>query len=177
MPPAAAEFQDVAKALRGDRARSCAPLPSITMLVAIVVPWPMKSIVRGCGLAARRESLEARSTRPDVGSFGVVGTFADQTSPDCQSSSTTSVKVPPTSIPTRRIKTSNPQLTVRLVKRFTHISTLCSLSMPWARQGSSASASVSSLGFGSKGRIYLEMKRLVLQCKKAARDAALSRLS
>jgi hypothetical protein len=97
------------------------------MLVAIVVPWPIKSIDTGSDLL-RSGIARSLFTVPCVGSYGVVGTFADQTSPVCESSNATSVKVPPTSIPMRRIRHSNVK-TRALVKRFTCSSTLYWLSM------------------------------------------------
>src|SRR3954470_20282856 len=71
-----------------------APLRSSTALVATVEPWPRSSI-----RAMSMPDAVSAANAPISGDFGVLGTLVTTTRPP--STATRSVKVPPTSTPTR----------------------------------------------------------------------------
>src|SRR5262249_37177884 len=82
-----------------------APLRSSSAFVAVVVPWT--TIWSWPGVA----SVPASAARtPSAWLRGVVGTLATRTAPVASSSKTRSVKVPPTSTPTR---SARPAVTTR----------------------------------------------------------------
>jgi hypothetical protein len=75
--------------------------PSSSWLVAMVVPWLTEAT--SAGAAPRRPRILRRPVRkPSAGSGGVDGVFVTVSSPVSSSKATTSVKVPPVSIPIRR---------------------------------------------------------------------------
>ena len=84
--------------------------PCSRALVATVVPW--LTDVTSAPVAPRREStLASPVMKPCAGSVGVEGVLVVTKSPETSSRATTSVKVPPVSIPTRiRL---NPTLPLR----------------------------------------------------------------
>src|SRR5712691_7122905 len=82
-----------------------APLRSSSALVAVVVPWT--TIYRSSGVA---EASASAARTPSAWLPTLVGTLATRTAPVVSSTSTRSVKVPPTSTPTSR---AGPEVTNR----------------------------------------------------------------
>src|SRR5262245_10216304 len=82
-----------------------APFFSSSALVATVVPWTTSAVSRSSASRSRPSSEASRrspSITPSDGSDGVEAAFARATRPE-SSTATTSVNVPPTSIPMRSI--------------------------------------------------------------------------
>ena len=71
--------------------------PSTMALVTVVVPWASEAQASPGRSSARRPS-----STPCARLSGTVGTLHERTSPVTSSTEATSVKVPPTSTPTRR---------------------------------------------------------------------------
>src|SRR4051812_2689968 len=79
---------------------SCSTLPSSSWLVAMVVPW--HTAVTSAPTAPMRSStLWTPLRKPSAGSAGVVGVLVVTRAPDASSKATTSVNVPPVSMPMR----------------------------------------------------------------------------
>src|SRR5215471_12399159 len=74
--------------------------PSSSWLVAIVVPW-LTADTAEASAPSKPSTFVSPSANPIDGSAGVVGVFVTVSSPLLSSYATTSVNVPPVSIPTR----------------------------------------------------------------------------
>src|SRR5215468_6075736 len=91
--------------------------PSSNWLVATVVPW-LTALVSPCSAPSRPSALCTPARKPSAGSFGVDGVFVATSSPDTSSRATTSVNVPPVSIPILiRRATQSSQLVVGDIER------------------------------------------------------------
>src|SRR3954463_11560005 len=75
-------------------------LPSSSWLVATVVPWLTAVIASPCR-PIRSRTLRTPVRKPSAGSAGVEGVFVVVVRPVSSSTATTSVNVPPVSIPMR----------------------------------------------------------------------------
>src|SRR5688572_6782242 len=75
-------------------------LPSSSWLVATVVPW-LTAVTADPGSPIRSSTLRTPLRKPSAGSAGVDGVFVVVIWPDSSSTATTSVNVPPVSMPMR----------------------------------------------------------------------------
>src|SRR6478609_10786409 len=75
-------------------------LPSSSWLVATVVPW-LTAVTASPDRSIRPRTLRTPVRKPSAGSAGVDGVFVVVVWPDSSSTATTSVNVPPVSMPMR----------------------------------------------------------------------------
>src|SRR3954470_5216521 len=75
-------------------------LPSSSWLVATVVPW-LTAVIASPGSPRRSSTFRTPVRKPSAGSAGVEGVFVVVVPPVSSSTATTSVKVPPVSMPMR----------------------------------------------------------------------------
>ena len=75
-------------------------LPSSSWLVATVVPW-LTTATSAPDAPSRPSTLSTAARKPSAGSAGVDGVFVVTSTPVASSSATTSVNVPPVSMPIR----------------------------------------------------------------------------
>ena len=89
---------------------SASTLPSSSWLVATVVPWLTALIASPSpsGSPNRPSTLSMPAMKPSAGLPGVDGVFVVTSSPEASSNATTSVKVPPVSMPMRILRVMAP---------------------------------------------------------------------
>src|SRR3712207_5539295 len=75
-------------------------LPSSSWLVATVVPW-LTAVTADPSRSIRSSTLRTPARKPSAGSEGVDGVLVVVVRPDSSSTATTSVNVPPVSMPMR----------------------------------------------------------------------------
>ncbi len=74
--------------------------PSSSWLVATVVPW-LTAVIESPPAPSRPSTFSIPSRNPSAGFAGVDGVLVDTAAPVSSSTATTSVKVPPVSMPIR----------------------------------------------------------------------------